>query len=128
MSIAPALLLILTILGAPDHQAPAKILKASEAIDHIGQVVTVEMTVKASKNGSGRKTYFLDSEGDYKLESNLAVLISHDDMATFREAGIDDPARHFKGKTIRVTGKVIDEENQIRIRVTRADQIVPVEK
>ena len=30
---------------------------------------------------------------------------------------IYDPAEHFKDKTIRVTGKVIEEDDQIRIRV-----------
>ena len=64
-----------------------------------------------------RKTYFLDSEEDFRDEKNFCVVISYDHADKFRDAGIDDPAAHYKDKTIRVTGKVIEEDDQIRIRV-----------
>ena len=45
----------------------------------------------------------------------------------FQEAGIDDPADYYKGKTIRVTGKVIKEDDEVRIRVDDPKQIKLVE-
>ena len=81
------------------------------------------MTVKSSKNAAPRKTYFLDSEEDFHDEKNLAIVISYDHADKFREAGIDDPSEYYKGKTIQVTGKVIDEDDQVRIRVEDPKQI-----
>jgi hypothetical protein len=100
-----------------DAKKTDKVVPASEARNHVGKECTVLMTVKASKNAAPRKTYFLDSEEDFRDEKNFCVVISYDHADKFREAGIDDPAAHYKDKTIRVTGKVIEEDDQIRIRV-----------
>jgi DNA/RNA endonuclease YhcR with UshA esterase domain len=104
-----------------------KIIPAAEIRQHIGKKCTAEMVVKASKNAVPRKTYFLDSEEDFHDEKNLAVVISYDHAAKFQEAGIDDPSEYYKGKTIRVTGKVIEEDDQLRIRVDDPKQIKLVE-
>jgi len=125
-------LLFVSIAGAApastdDPKAAEKVIPAAQARDHVGQECTAELTVRASKNAAQRRTYFLDSEEDFHNEKNLAVIISYDHADKFREAGIDDPAEHYKGKTIRVTGKVIEEEDQIRIRVEDSKQIKVVE-
>jgi hypothetical protein len=108
-------------------EPPAKVIPAAEAADHEGQRCTVEMTVKASKKSEHRALYYLDSEDDYRDPRNLAVLIAFEHAEKFRKAGIDDPAGHYRGKTIRVTGKIIDEAEQTRIRVTEPSQIRIVE-
>ena len=113
--------------GDDDPKAAEKVVPAAEARNKIGQECTVEMTVKASKNAAKRRTYFLDSEEDFHDDKNFAVVISYDDAAKFQAAGIDDPAEHYKGKTIRVTGKVIHEDDQVRIRVDDPKQIKLVE-
>jgi hypothetical protein len=100
-----------------DAKKSEKVLPATEARNHVGKECTFEMKVKASKNAAPRKTYFLDSEEDFHDTNNLSVVISYDHADKFREAGIDDPADHYKDKTIHVTGKVIEEDDQIRIRV-----------
>ncbi|MBY0396264.1 MAG: hypothetical protein K2X91_07315, partial [Thermoleophilia bacterium] len=64
------------------------------------------------------RRYYLDSEADYDSPTNLAVLIDYDHAPAFKAKGIDNPAEHYKGKRIRVTGTVIREEDQTRIRVT----------
>jgi hypothetical protein len=110
-----------------DPKAPAKVVPAALARSKIGEECTFEMVVKASKNAAGRRTYFLDSEEDFHDNKNFAVVISYDDADKFRAAGIDDPAEHYKGKTIRVSGKVIDEDEQVRIRVDDPKQIKLVE-
>jgi hypothetical protein len=110
--------------SAADDAKPAeKVIPAAQARDHIGKECTAVMTVKSSKNAVPRKTYYLDSEEDFRDEKNLAVVISYDHIDKFREAGIDDPAEYYKGKTIHVTGKVIDEDDQVRIRVEDPKQI-----
>jgi hypothetical protein len=114
--------------SAADDAKPAeKVIPAAQARDHIGKECTAVMTVKSSKNAVPRKTYYLDSEEDFRDEKNLAVVISYDHVDKFREAGIDDPAEYYKGKTIHVTGKVIDADDQVRIRVEEPKQIKLVE-
>ncbi len=112
---------------ADDAKAAEKIIPASEIRSHVGEECTAEMTVKASKNAVPRRTYYLNSEEDFHDEKNLAVVISYDHIAKFQEAGIDDPADYYKGKTIRITGKVIKEDDEVRIRVDDAKQIKIVE-
>ncbi len=136
--IAVSLSLILTLIAWPlvgmsalrdDDQAkaPEKIIPAAQVKDHVGEECTAELTVRASKDAAKRRTYFLDSEEDFHDEKNLSVVISYDHADKFREAGIDDPAAHYKDKTIRVTGKVIREDDQVRIRVEDPKQIKIVE-
>jgi hypothetical protein len=130
-------LLLLLFVAAPawgnfvaaldDDKKAEKVFPASEARKHVGQECTFEMKVKSSKNAAGRNTYFLDSEEDFHDANNLSVVISYDHADKFREAGIADPAEHFKDKTIRVTGKVIEEDDQIRIRIEDPKKIEIIE-
>jgi hypothetical protein len=115
------------VRGADDPKTTEKVIPATEIRDHIGQECTALMKVKASKNAVPRRTYYLNSEEDFHDEKNLAVVISYDHAAKFQEAGIDDPAVHYKDKTIQVTGKVIKEDDEIRIRVDDPKQIKVVE-
>jgi hypothetical protein len=106
----------------------AKVIPAAEARDHLGETLTVEMTVRSSKNAIPRREIYLDSEEDFRDEKNLAVVISYDHAGAFKRAGIDDPAEHYRGKSIRVTGKLIREADQLRIRVEEPTQIKLTEK
>jgi hypothetical protein len=110
-----------------DDKKADKVFPATDARNHVGQECTFEMKVKASKNAAPRKTYFLDSEEDFHDANNLSVVISYDHADKFREAGIADPAEHFKDKKIRVTGKVIEEDDQIRIRIEDPKKIEVIE-
>ncbi len=110
-----------------DAKTQKRVIPAAEARNHVGEECTAQMTVKSSKNAAPRRTYFLDSEEDFRDEKNLAVIISYDHADKFREAGIADPADYYHGKTIEVTGKVIAEDEQIRIHVEDPKQIKLVE-
>ena len=112
-----------SLFAADDPKPAEKVIPAAQAREHIGKECTAILTVKSSKNAAPRKTYFLDSEEDFHDEKNLAIVISYDHADKFREAGIDDPSEYYKGKTIQVTGKVIDEDDQVRIRVEDPKQI-----
>lgn len=104
------------------------VLPASQAQQHIGEEGTFRMTVKSSNNASKRETYYLDSEADFHSDDNLSVVIAYDHADAFKDAGIADPTVYYRGKTIEVTGKVIEEDDQVRIRVTAPSQIKVVEK
>jgi hypothetical protein len=51
------------------------------------------------------------------------VAITDVGKGRFGEAKLDDPAGHFKGKTIRVTGKVIVKGSQPQIEVDDPQQV-----
>jgi hypothetical protein len=107
---------------------PAQGVKAVTDRSGAGHV-TVEMTVRSSKNAlAGRMEIYLDSEENFRDEKNLAVVISAAGAAKFKDVGIDDPAAHFKGKTIRVNGTVVVHENRPRIVVEDPQQIRVVTK
>ncbi len=114
--------------GAADNdEKPLAVVKAADAKNHINQRCTVAMTVRSSKNAAGHSEYYLDSEEDFHDEKNFAVVISYDHAGPFKKAGIDDPAEHYKGKSLQVTGKVIHENDQVRIRVEDPKQFKIVE-
>ncbi|AGA24660.1 prepilin-type N-terminal cleavage/methylation domain-containing protein [Singulisphaera acidiphila] len=127
----PVVFAIITVLigafTASDEPAP-KVIPAAEARDHVDETLTVEMTVQASKNAAPRREIYLDSEEDFRDEKNLAVVISYDHVDAFKRAGIADPAEHYRGKSIQVTGKLIREADQVRIRVDEPGQIKLTEK
>ena len=103
-------------------------LSALEARTRLNEQVTVEMLIKAAKNCPHCSQVFLDSEGDHHDPRNLAVAVTETGAARFKEARIDDPARHFRGKTIRVQGVVTLKDNRPQIEVDDPRQIEVVEK
>ncbi len=121
------LALTLSTSASADDEKPPKVVKAPDAKNHIDKRCTVEMTVQSSKNAAPRREYYLNSEEDFRDEKNFAVVISYDHADLFKQAGIDDPAEHYKGKKLRVTGKVIREDDEVRIRVEDPKQIKIVE-
>jgi hypothetical protein len=127
VGLAAAVLLLGSAPTSRGDDKPRNVIPAAEAKDHVGERCTVETTVKASKYSVHRKCYFLDSEADFRDAKNFTAVIAQDDAAKFQRAGIDDPAEHYRGKTLRVTGKVIAEDDQVRIRVTDPGQIQLVE-
>jgi acetyl esterase len=95
-----------------------------EAIKKVNEKVTVEMQVKATKNRlEKRGEIYLDSEEDFRDEKNLGIVIVKAGAAKFKEAGVNDPAVHFKGKSIRVRGTVTIKDERPRIEVDDPKQI-----
>jgi DNA/RNA endonuclease YhcR with UshA esterase domain len=103
-------------------------LSPREATICVNEQVTVEMLVRAAKNCPHCSQIFLDSEEDHHDPHNLAVAVTSIGRVKFKEAMIEDPAAHFKGKTIRVTGTVILKENRPAIDVNHPMQIEIVER
>lgn len=99
-------------------------LSPVEAANRVNESVTVEMLVQRTKCCSGYGQVFLDSEANHRDPKNLGVVVTESGRAKFSAAGIDDPAAHFNGKTIRVHGMVvIRKENRPYIEVHDPRQI-----
>ena len=107
---------------------PAKVLPATEAKNHVDEKGTYKLVVRTTKNADKSLVYYLDSEENFRDEKNLAIVISYEDAEKFKKLGVEDPSTYYKGKTIRVTGKVIHESDQTRIHVTDPKQIEVVGK
>jgi uncharacterized protein (TIGR03067 family) len=97
-------LLVVSLVRAED---PSRALSPAEAAKKVNEKVTVQMEVKAVGQGRDNSVIFLNSEKSFRDEGNFTVFINRSALAKFKEAKIDDPAEHFKGKTVQVTGKVV---------------------
>ena len=98
-------------------------MSPAEAISLVNESVVVEMVVQRTKCCTGSRQVFLDSEPNHRDPKNLGVVVTKAGAAKFKEAGVDDPAVHFKDKAIRVKGKVIIKEERSRIEVDDPQQI-----
>jgi DNA/RNA endonuclease YhcR with UshA esterase domain len=102
------------------------VIGPAEAAKKVNEQVTLEMEVKsATLRGTN---CFLNSEKDFRDSKNLTLFIDKDALARFKEAKIDDPAAHFKGKTVRVEGKVVLYREKPEIKLSGPDDIKIVEK
>ncbi len=109
-----------------DHTKP---LTATEARKQIGKEVTVKMEVKTAKDRlEKRGEIYLDAEEDFKDEKNFAVVITKKGAASLKEAGIADPADHFKSKTITAKGTVKEVDGVPRIEIDEAKHIAEAKK
>jgi len=107
----------------PTARNQPAVIQAAMARDHMSQVCSVEMVVRASKKERDRKVHYLDSEADYKDPKNFAVVIADEAVDKFAQAGIENPAAYYKDKKIRVTGKIVFQEDQYQIVATEPSQI-----
>jgi uncharacterized protein (TIGR03067 family) len=107
--------------------APPKPLTPAEAAKKVDELVTVRMEVKAVGQGRDNSVVFLNSAKSFRDEENFTVFINRSALAKFKDAKIDDPAAHFKGKTVQVTGKVVLYNNHPEIVLVGPDAIAIVE-
>lgn len=82
---------------------------------------------KASKDAVKRKVIYLDSEKDFHDAKNLGIIIPEDVSARLVQKIGDNPATYYKDRTIRVVGKVVEEEDRCYIRLSEPEQIEVVE-
>lgn len=122
-------LLLLALFACPSFvradDAPKPITPA-EAAAKVNEDVTLQMEVKSSSTKNG--LCFLNSEADFKSKENVTIFIDKKAMEKFKEAKIEDPAAHFKGKTVQVKGKITLHNEKPEIKVAGPDAITVVEK
>ena len=91
-------------------------LSPGEARKKVGESITVEMTVQAAKDRMAKRgEIYLDTEMDFRDPKNFAVVITKAGAASLRNAGINAPAEHFRGKKIRAAGLVTEVDQVPRI-------------
>ena len=110
-------------VAAAQEAKKADVVDAAKARDHIDKTITAELTVKSAKDANTSKVVYLDSEEDYKADNNLAIVIPYATVDEYKKTGVEDVIKHYMGKKIRVTGKVIRQSDQTRIIVTELKQI-----
>src|SRR5262245_66108959 len=112
------------VLACMAYAAEDKALTPQEARKQVGKKVTVVMTVRAAKDRlEKRGEIYLDAEEDFKDAKNFAVVVTRKGAASLREAGVADPAGHFKGKTITARGTVKEVDGVPRIEIDEATRI-----
>src|SRR5262245_2693518 len=115
--------------AAVADDAVTKPLSAVEARSKVGHEILVETTIQAAKNRlEKRGEIYVDAELDFRDPKNFAIVINRAGAAAFKEKGIDDPAEHFMGQTIRTKGVVTVVDEVPRIEVSEAQQIELVKK
>lgn len=120
---AMSCLLCLAIVVAEDKPAP---LTTEEAAKKIDEKVTVQFEVKSSRFKDG--VCWLNSEKDFKDAKNFTIFIDRPTVTKLKEAKIEEPADHFKGKTVTVTGTVVKFKDSPQIKLAGPDDIKVVEK
>jgi DNA/RNA endonuclease YhcR with UshA esterase domain len=123
---APALLLPLLGLTLAAADDPPRPIGPAEAAKKVNEEVTLQMEVKSAT--LRESVCFLNSEEDFKDAKNFTLFIDKDALAKFKEAKIDDPAAHFKGKTVQAKGKVVLYRDRPEIKLSGPDAIKVVEK
>lgn len=122
------LLLALAPVTTAEDKPPRPIPPA-EAKNHVGQKVTVEMTVKAAKKSTKQMRVFLDSLENFQDPDNLGVAISEvAEMDLLRKHATADIVEFFRGKPIRVTGKIERRDDRTYLDIEDANQLELIAK
>jgi hypothetical protein len=120
-------LALLPVWAAADEKVAKPLpLTPEAAAKKVKEKCTVEMVVKSTGKSGG--VYFLNSKENYRDADNFVVFINAVGAGKLKEAKVEDPVTHFKGKTIRVTGVVELYRDKPEIVVEKVDQIQVVEK
>jgi len=124
-SLAAMLLSAMPAAAVAQDAAAADLLAITpdEAAAHVGDECVVTMRVESSRHMADAGRCYLNSHKDFRDEHNLTVVIFKRGLERFAEEKIDDPAEHFRGKTIRVTGTIELYKEKPQIKVDRVDQV-----
>jgi DNA/RNA endonuclease YhcR with UshA esterase domain len=121
----PAALFVAVLSAGFVFAQDAAPLTPADAAKKVDQKVTVEFQVKST---GGKTAVYLNSEEDFKSDKNFTVFLPTKAVEKFKAKKVDDPAAHFKGNTVRVTGTVTLFKEKPQIKVEGPDQITVVEK
>jgi hypothetical protein len=107
-------------------QDQPKPIGPAEAAKKVNEEVTLRMEVKSA--ALRKEVCFLNSEEDYKDAKNFTLFIDKEVLTKFKKARIEDPAAHFKGKTVQVTGKVTLYRERPEIKLTGPEALKVIQK
>ncbi|MBL8865727.1 MAG: alkaline phosphatase family protein [Planctomycetia bacterium] len=100
---------------------PEGVLSPAEALKgKVGDEVTLQFEVKGGRLTADKRRLFLNSEADFRDEKNFTVVMNAKSReGTWKDATGDT----FKGKTVRIKGKLSKFQNQIQIEVDDEKQV-----
>jgi DNA/RNA endonuclease YhcR with UshA esterase domain len=108
--------------------ADPPVIKVAEVAQHVDKEATVELVVQSSRLLDTRAFCFLNSEKEFDDKDNFTVAIRGAALDEFAAKEIKDPAEYYRGKTIRVTGKITLYKERPQIVVEGPKQIVVIGK
>jgi DNA/RNA endonuclease YhcR with UshA esterase domain len=108
---------------ATAEPASAGAIAAEDAINHLGDKVTVEFVVRGGRKLEDKEICFLNSNRDHRESGTFTAVIFRTGLARYAADGIDDPIIAFEGKTIRVSGIVEEHDGKAQIVVASPAQI-----
>jgi DNA/RNA endonuclease YhcR with UshA esterase domain len=123
-----ALVLGLVVAASRAEDKDGKPVTPAEAAKLVDKKCTVVMVVNSTGKARGTRFVFLNSEKDFRDKKNFTLVIEKKNLAKFKKAKIDDPAAHFKGKKVQVTGTVTLYQEKPQIKVEDPAQIKIVEE
>jgi micrococcal nuclease len=111
--------LLVSIIGLFAIKASAQtIVPAKDAAKHIGEKVTICDKIWSTKFLDQANITFLDM-GGYNPNQLLTIVIKGEDRSKFKGKPEDD----YKGRTVYVTGTLVDYKGKPEIVVTGPDQL-----
>jgi DNA/RNA endonuclease YhcR with UshA esterase domain len=119
---------LLLIVPAFALAQDAKPISAEEALKKVNEEVTVELEIKSTGENRNKTMTYLNSEASFRSDKNLTLLIEKKNEEKFVKAGVMNPKDYYKGKTVRVTGKVTLFMDRPQIKLESPEQIKVVEK
>jgi DNA/RNA endonuclease YhcR with UshA esterase domain len=105
-----------------DPESPP-VVKPEDAAQHVNKTVIVEMEVASSSFLKDRELCFLNSLKDHRSEKNFSVVLRKEGLQSCQENGVEDPAKHFLKKKVRIQGKVELYNKKPQIIVTQFEQL-----
>jgi len=104
---------------------PEGVLGPIEARGKLGEMATVQFTVRGGRTIATSKRILLNSESDFRSDKNFTIVVEPAALTgPFASASFET----FKGKTIRAKGLVKEYMKQIEIVISEANNLELVEK
>lgn len=124
-----SLVCIILAASISAEDMPPKPIPPTEAKNHVGKKVTVEMTVKAAKKSGKLKKVFLDSMENFQDADNLGVAITESaEVELARKHATSDLVEFFRGKQVRVTGTIERRDERTYLDIDVASQLELIDK
>jgi alkaline phosphatase D len=122
----------LSTVGAADEPGDAlkidgKAVTAKQIGELVGKEIKLDMKVAGTGKNKTGTMIFLNS-ADRKSPENFTVVIDKKGVESLKKAGVADPTKEYKEKTVRIVGVVTSFQDRHEIIISDAAKIKLVEK
>lgn len=98
-------------------------IEPADAKHHLGKTCVVTLFVRSVGNSKLGGLKYLNSEANFNLPTNLAVLLEPEAQTKLADAGVKDPLEEYYRKWVRVTGRVQRHKGRMQIKLESPRQI-----